>query len=111
MQLESIGEVIAVRRLSIANDPNRTIWVKMGKPQPLADALGDDHFCPFQINGVGSEKVKYAAGVDGFQSIELAFRGIDAELALLNQAHDGKLRWEGDEHGNLGFLLGERVRE
>ena len=111
MQLDSVGDVIAVRRLSLANDPNRTIVVKMGKPQPLPEALGHDHFCPFQINGVGSEKVKYAAGVDGFQSIELAFRAIEVELALLNRAHDGKLRWEGDEHGNLGFPFRERFRE
>lgn len=76
----------AVRRLSLANDPNRTILVKMGKPQPLPEAPGHDHFCAFQINGLGSEKVKYAAGVDAFQSIELAFRAIETELALLNRS-------------------------
>jgi hypothetical protein len=103
MQLDSVGDVIAVRTLSIANDPARIIVVKMGKPQPLPDALGDDHYCPFQISGVGGEKVKYAAGVDAFQSIELAFKGIGAALAVLNGNHGGQLRWEGNEHGDLGF--------
>jgi hypothetical protein len=74
-----------------------------GRPQPLPNAVGDDHYCPFQINGIGGEKAKYAAGMDAFQSIELAFRIIGAELDLLNREHGGQLRWEGDEHGNLGF--------
>ncbi len=103
MQLDSVGDVIAVRKFSLANDPSREIVLKMGKPQPLPDALGDDHYCPFQIIGVGKEKVKYAAGVDAFQSIELVVRIIGAELASLNRELDGQLRWEGDEQGDLGF--------
>ena len=103
MQLDSVGEVIAVRRLSLTSDPTRIIVVKMGKPQPLPDALGDDHYCPFQISGIGGEPVKYAAGVDAFQSIELAYKGIEAALAVLNGDHGGQLRCEGDEHGDLGF--------
>lgn len=59
MHLDSVGDAIAVRRLSVANDPARTIVLRMGKPQPLSDALGDDHYCPFQITGIGSEQVKY----------------------------------------------------
>jgi hypothetical protein len=111
MKLDSVGVPIAVRRLSLVNDPTRAIVVTMGKPQPLPDALGDDHYCPIQINGVGSEKVKYAAGVDAFQSIELAFKMIGVELAVLNREHDDQLRWEGDEHGDLGFPFPEAFRK
>jgi hypothetical protein len=111
MHLDSVGKVIAVRRLFLANDPTRPIVVTMGEPQPLPDALGDDHYCPFQIRGVGSEKVTFAAGVDAFQSIDLAFRSIGPELARLNRKHDGQLRWEGDENGGLGFPLPERFGE
>jgi hypothetical protein len=111
MHLDSVGDAIAVRRLSVANDPARTIVVKMGKPQPLSDALGDDHYCPFQITGIGSEQVKYAAGVDAFQSIELAFKIIGAELAALNRDHGGQLRWDGGEHGDLGFPFRGTFRE
>jgi hypothetical protein len=103
MKLDSVGDVIAVRRFSLANEPTRAIVVKMGKPQPLPKALGDDHFCPIQITGAGSENVKYAAGVDAFQSIELALKQIGALLAALNREHEGQLRWECDEHGDLGF--------
>jgi hypothetical protein len=103
MRLDSVGDVIAIRRFSLANEPAGTIIVKMGKPQPLPQALGDDQFCPIRITGVGSERVKYAAGVDAFQAIELALRMIGTELAVLNREHEGRFRWECDEHGGLGF--------
>jgi hypothetical protein len=89
--------------LFLANDQTRKIVVKMGKPQPLPEALGDDCFCPIQIIGIGSEKVKYAGGVDAFQSIELALKLIAIELEVLNKEHGGQLRWECDKHGKLGF--------
>ena len=101
---------MATRRLFLANKTSCSILVKMGKPQPLPDALGDDQYCPFQITGIGGERVKYAAGVDEFQSIELALKMIGAELATLNREHDGQLRWQGDEHSNLGFPIPESVR-
>jgi hypothetical protein len=107
MQLAGVGEIIASRTLFLANDPNRKIFVRMGKPQPLPDALGDDHYCPFQITGLGNERVTYAAGVDAFQSLELCLKMIDAKLAFLNREHGGQLRWECDEQGGLGFPLSE----
>lgn len=39
MQLASVGEVIASRTLFLANDPNRKVFVRMGKPQPLRPVL------------------------------------------------------------------------
>ncbi len=111
MELESIGEVIATRTLSLANDTSRKVLVRMGKPQPLPEALGDDHYCPFQIIGLGSERVKYAAGVDVFQSLELCLKMIGAYLAFLNRNHDGQLRWECDEQGGLGFPFPEAFPE
>ncbi len=111
MQLDSVGDVIAIRELFLASDTSHKIVVKMGKPQPLPDALGDDHYCPIQIVGLGSEKVKYAAGVDPFQSLELGLRMIGIELAVLNREHNGQLRWECDEQGELGFPFPEAFRE
>ena len=105
MRPESLGEVIATRILFLANDPNHKIVVRMGKPQPMPDALGDDHYCPYQITGLGSEKLKCAAGVDTFQSLELGFRMIGSDLAFLNSQSDGQLRWECDDHGGLGFPI------
>lgn len=103
MKLESIGEVIAVRTLYLANDPNRKLVVKMGKPQPLPDSLGDAHFCPYQITENGTDKIFYGAGADAFQALELGLKMIGVDLAILNRKLDGQLRWECDEKGGLGF--------
>jgi hypothetical protein len=55
--------------------------------------------------------VKYAAGADAFQSLELGLKMIGIELAFLNRKHNGQLRWECDEHGELGFPFPEAFRE
>lgn len=107
MRLDSVGDVIATRHLFIANEPNRQIVVRMGRPQPWANPHGEDYFCPFQIVGLGNEAVKYAAGVDAFQAVELGLRMIGIELAVLNRDVDGQLRWECDGHGDLGFPVPE----
>ena len=107
MKLESIGEVIAIRTLFLVNDPSRKMVVKMGKPRPLPDALGDDHYCPYQISGAGTERIFYGAGVDAFQALELGLKMIGVDLAVLNGKLDGQLRWECDEQGGLGFPFPE----
>jgi len=111
MQLDSVGDVIATRELFLANDTSHKIVVKMGKPQPLPDALGDDHYCPIQIIRLGSERVKYVAGVDAFQSLGLGLKMIGIELAVPNREHNGQLGWECDEHDELGFPFAEAFRE
>jgi hypothetical protein len=47
--------------------------------------------------------VKYLGGVDAFQALELALGLIAIELSALNKEHNGQLRWECGEHGDLGF--------
>jgi hypothetical protein len=111
MKLESIGEVIAARRLSLANAPSADIVVLMGKPQPFPDDPPDSgYYCPIQIMGVGSQQVKYAGGVDAFQALELGLRLLGIELAVINRAVGGTLRWEGEEEGDLGFPFPDEFR-
>jgi hypothetical protein len=105
MKLESIGEVIATRTSFLANDPSSKVVVKMGRPQPLPDSIGDHHYCPYQISGAGTERIFYGAGVDAFQSLELGLKMIGVDLSVLNKKLDGQLRWECDEQGALGFPL------
>jgi hypothetical protein len=104
MKLESVGEIVAVRRLFLeGQEPSSgDILVKVGKPQQFPDST--DYYCPYQITGVGDEKVRYAGGIDAVQAIELAFRAIGIDLYVgINREFDDRLRWEGDEHGDLGF--------
>ena len=73
MYLDNIGEIIALRELYVeGQEPEREIQVLIGKPQPFPDSGG--YYCPFQIVGVGPENIKYAAGVDAIQSLQLLTR-------------------------------------
>ena len=103
MYLDKIGEVIAVRELYIADKQRqkKTIVVSLGKPQMFPDV--HEHYCPFQISGVGAEKIKYASGIDAMQALQLALVMIGASLRFLNEKTGGNLKWEGGNEGDFGF--------
>jgi hypothetical protein len=104
VKLDNIGETIATRKLLLLRERNSTeeeVFVLLGKPQPLPDHK--DFFCPYQVKGAGDEKVRVAYGIDGFQALQLALSILSVELEILNKELGGKLRWECDEKGWLGF--------
>ena len=103
MRLETVGDVIAIRKLQVLGEPGRKVHVKLGKPQPSPDSPDIECYRPFQITGAGDERVRYAAGVDAFQAIKLTFRLIASSLSRINRDLDGKLRWDFDNGGGLGF--------
>jgi hypothetical protein len=80
MELDSIGEVIAERVLkrSVNGGEPQDVVVRLGKPQPFPDGSG--YFSPFEIIGIGERKIRYAAGVDAFQSLQLVLRMISVTL-------------------------------
>jgi len=103
MKLGGIGEVIAERKLRLAQRDGRvtTITVKLGKPLEFPDETG--FYAPFQIIGVGSEKAKYAGGVDGIQALQLAMKMIGAYLNAIREEQAAELTWEGGDNGDVGF--------
>lgn len=103
MKLESVGEVIATRRLTLDRDDGApsSVTVSMGKPQQFPGH--SDFYCPYQIQGTAFDKVWYACGVDRFQALQLALSTLAVEIEVLNKKLGGKLRWEGHEKGCLGF--------
>lgn len=103
MYLKDIGEVIASREFDLADkhDARKTLRVLIGKPQPTLESGG--YYCPFQISGVGSEEIKYAAGIDAVQALQLVMVMIGATLRFLNEDLGGNLTWEGSSEGELGF--------
>ncbi|SRR5712692_8616580 len=100
---DTIGEVIAQRKFSVLGSPEGSagVSVLLGKPVKLPDA--PDFYCPFQIIGMGSDKIRCAYGIDAFQAIQLAMTAIGAYLNSLNESEGRRLRWDGDESGDLGF--------
>ncbi|HXX19849.1 MAG TPA: hypothetical protein VEJ46_10630 [Candidatus Acidoferrum sp.] len=103
MKLESVGDVIATRELDVISDRGEAqkVQVMMGRPRQLPDHT--DYYCPYEIKGGGFRKVMYACGVDAFQALQLAMGTIGVELDVLNKQFGGKLRWECDAAGGLGF--------
>lgn len=103
MYLRNIAEVIAIRELFLTDGhgSKRRVKILIGKPEPFPDAEG--HYCPFQISGVGSEEIRYSAGVDAVQALQLVMLMIGATLEFLAKEVDGDLWWDGDESGGFGF--------
>lgn len=100
MELTSIGSVIASRELSLST--GKKVTVLIGKPEPYPD--GRDFYCPYQILGIGAERVRYAGGLDSAQALILALNKIGADLYASAEAKAGQLSWTtGGDVGDLGF--------
>jgi hypothetical protein len=79
MKLENVGEVIASRKLSLAQQegPPSEVLVLLGKPQKTPGF--DDFYCPYQITGAGGNgrgeiTVDGHAGSDFVTDTELRFQ-------------------------------------
>jgi hypothetical protein len=81
--------------------PPSDVLVLLGKPKRSPGY--QDYYCPYQVKGAGTEKVRYMCGIDTFQALQLAIRSLGVELEVLNHQLGGKLQWEGDGKGWLGF--------
>ena len=104
MEIKEIREVIAERDLYLEGQPQSHIRVIFGKPQKASGSSHDHALCPYQILGIGDEKVHSAAGVDAVQALQLAMEMVGAELYFkLNRQCDRRLRWEAGIEGDLGF--------
>ena len=103
MYLHNIDEVIAVRELFLTSgeESRRKVKVVIGKPEPFPGSEG--FYCPFQICGIGPEEIKYSAGVDAVQALQLVMSMIGSTLAFRAKETDGDLLWAGDESGGFGF--------
>jgi hypothetical protein len=98
MKLTDVGQVICTRILDLRD--NKRVIVKLGAPQEYPEPP-DDYFCPYQIIGLGDERVRYAGGVDAFQALSLALKSIGAVLYSSTEARAGELSWLGQS--DLGF--------
>ena len=97
-----LGSIIAERRLRVTGRPELDVSVRLGIPQPIPGAPYGDYYCPYQIVGVGNEKVRYAGGVDAVQALELALHILPTELDALRQQYPG-LGWVNAPDGDYGF--------
>ena len=105
LEIKEISQVVAERLLYLDGEPGTRIRVLVGRPQTLPGPSNNNVvLCPYQILGVGDEKVRSAGGVDEIQALQLAMEMIGSELYFkLNRKYGGKLRWEAGKQGDLGF--------
>jgi len=105
MQLKDVGVQVATRELQASG---RKITVVIGKPEMFPD--GVNFYCPYQIVGIGNERVRYAGGVDAVQALQLAMQMIGAELYTSREAQSRQLSWI-DDTGNLGFPVPDVLQD
>ncbi len=96
-----LGLVVAERRLNVAGRTDLEVWVRLGMPHPFPGDPLRNYYCPYQITGIGDEKVRYAGGVDSLQALELALHILPTELDRIRAQHPG-LRWEDGDEGDYG---------
>ena len=103
MDFDSIGEIIATRKLHFVDENNkqRAVSVFVGKPQQANGS--PDYQCSFQVIGIGSQETQLARGHDAIQALQSALILISASVNQLNNELGGKLIWEGGRKGELGF--------
>lgn len=107
MQLKDVGMQIATRVLDVGG---KRVTVVIGKPEKFPDA--EDYYCPYQIVGLGNERVRYAGGVDAVQAMLLALKMIGTDLCTSPEAQAKQLTWQGGQSpGDLGFPVPESVRD
>jgi hypothetical protein len=106
VKLNDIGLQIATRELQVNG---KKVTVVIGRPEKFPD--GQDYFCPYQILGMGDEKVSYAGGVDAVQSLQLALKKIGTDLYTSTEYRTKQLCWDGSDSGELGFPVPDSIRD
>lgn len=106
MELNDVGPVIAARELEISTS-KRKVTVRLGTPTRFPD--GNDYYCPYQVLGLGRDRVFYGAGVDSLQALILALHNIGAELYTSNEAKTGQLTWLDDR--NFGIPVADTIAD
>jgi hypothetical protein len=99
------SDFIAMRSLDLAGETPGEVTVRIKRP--VSD---DGHYkCEYQIVGIGSGKVRYAAGADGMQALVLALQMIGTDLYTSEAAKEGQLTWFGSP--NLGFPVSDAIAD
>ena len=106
MKISDLGQIIASRTLLL--EGKGEIAVRIGCPVAPPDFDGN-YCCPYQIVGLGSEKIRYAPGSVGVQAFYLALMKIGADLYTSDEGRAGRILWNGDR--DLGFPFADSIKD
>jgi hypothetical protein len=94
-------QVVAQRVLILA--PDGQVTARIGLPF-TPDDYPKESWCPWQIEGIASGRVRAAVGVDAVQALSLAMRALGSDLYASEEYRCGRLMaFPGEAHGDLGF--------
>ena len=82
--------VIATRNFSLRRKA-ASVRVSLGLPEVDPQSPHRDWRCPFRVTGIDLPRVRYAYGIDAFQSLMMAL----AAIRSLLQTRRRDLRWDG----------------
>ena len=88
-----MGKALAERRYFLA--PDGTVTIRIGQPFAPPD-YPQESWCPWQIDGLGDDRVRSAIGIDHFQSIWLAMQIIGSTLYHSEAHRSGRLRFDAE---------------
>ncbi|SRR5216684_2586073 len=92
LKLETLGEAIATRAFTLRDgNAEKEVVLRIGRPQQMPDH--SDFFCPWELQGIGETKIRYACGVDQMQALLLAISTISVYLETLDPDIRKRLRW------------------
>lgn len=93
-----LGEVIAERYFEAQEEDGsrREVVLRIGTPAPDPQA-GGDWCCPYQIIGLGSDKVSPAYGVDSVQALWFGLQKAGLDLRHYQRTQKSRLLWLGEE--------------
>jgi hypothetical protein len=101
MRAFELGDVIAERVLTFesATGASTEVVVRLGRP--VRDGSEPAWLCPYQVSGLGRDRVMAIFGVDSAQALLLALHTIPAELIALERIWVGRFLHNG--HVEDGF--------
>jgi hypothetical protein len=109
MRTFDLGEVIAERRLTFEAEAgwSRDVDVRIGRPIPDPSEPNHAWVCPYQVFGLGRDRVMGIFGADAMQALLLAIHTLPAELAAFMREPGGRFL----DHKQLdtSFLTGCRT--
>ena len=105
---ELIEPIIAGRTLYIFTPQKREVKIRIGKPRRIPNSFSVG--CPFQISGIGDDKINPGVGSDSVQAIKMTLTLIGLKLWEYNRDHEDKIRWKDPNDPDLGFPLPDNIK-
>ncbi|HKR60429.1 MAG TPA: hypothetical protein VJS64_11905 [Pyrinomonadaceae bacterium] len=90
MRTFELGELIAERQLTFVTTDgvSKEVVIRLGRP--VQDVPDRAWVCPYQVSGLGRDRVTGIFGVDSMQALLLAIHTIPAELSAFIKDSGGR---------------------